>query len=304
MVAVFMVALFAFAALSLDVGNVLREQRKVHTGTDAGALAGVMLLTNNPPPTLEAIQARATLLAAANGVTTNEIANGAFRGYPGEVQRGIWAGGTFIANVTSNGTYNAVRVPARRVVPLHFGRVVGLTQMTPAIASVAALDVAGTVANAIPFGISTNEFAGKTIGDTMILNDAGIGSGKQGKVYLQDYRNTGEWLAAMLSPNGCNCEVSVGPIPAQPGNAQVRQAFQAIGVGAQFLMPVVANFSFSGGSGIAEIVGFVLVEIVDFSGTGSNWSATVRFLREASGIRGGGRCPPGAPCEYARFLAE
>src|SRR5258705_3497384 len=52
MVTVSMAAIFGFAALSLDVGKVLSEQRKENVATDAGALAGVAQL----PDTGAAIQ--------------------------------------------------------------------------------------------------------------------------------------------------------------------------------------------------------------------------------------------------------
>ena len=38
---VFMVAIFGFAGLSLDVGNTLLQRKKIHEGTDAAAIAAV-----------------------------------------------------------------------------------------------------------------------------------------------------------------------------------------------------------------------------------------------------------------------
>lgn len=300
LVTMFMVALFGFAALSLDVGNVLREQRKEQTGTDAGALAGVAMLTNNPQPSVNSVIDIATALANANGVSSNEITAGARSGFPGEVQVGVWRNGTFVANTTTNGRYTAVRVPSRRTVTMNFARVVGISQMTPSVSSVAMIDGAGNAVNVIPFGVSASEVTNKAVGATMDLNDGSIGSGKQGKVDLGTYQNTGAWEADMTT-NGCNCTVSLGDVPIIPGNAQVRQSFQALGTGAIFAMPVIDNQSFSGGSGIATIIGFVTVKIISFTGTGSNWSATVEFLGVVAGTAGGG-CPP--PCTQARALVE
>jgi Flp pilus assembly protein TadG len=296
-VTTFVVALLGFAALSLDVGNVLREQRKAGTGTDAGALAAVMLLTNIPQ-NVGSITAEAENIAAANGVTLAEI-NASTEG---NVEVGSWVNDQFLANTTTNGFYNAVRVPARRAVPLLFGRVIGLGTMNPAVRSVAALEPAGSVNNAVPFGVTIDQVTNHVFGETLTLNTADIGSGKQGKIDIANYQNTPDWESDMTNPDGCGCSVSVGDVPVITGNAQVQQSFNAIPVGSTFIMPVVSNTSFTGNNGLAEIVGFVLVKLISSSGNGVNWTATVEFVDTVVGTGGGGTCPP--PCFQTRSLVQ
>src|ERR1043166_954044 len=84
-IAFFMVVLVGFAALSLDVGNVLREQRKAHTATDAGALAGAL----NLPDKSNAVT-NAGLIALRNGVTGAEIE----ASDTGTIQVGSWNSST------------------------------------------------------------------------------------------------------------------------------------------------------------------------------------------------------------------
>jgi Flp pilus assembly protein TadG len=306
LVTVFVVALFGFAALSIDMARVFQEQRHINVGTDAAALAGVSLLTNRPPhdsTLVNQVVAEATAIADTNGVKAAEIAAGARNGFPGAVQVGRWTNGVFQANqTTSSGRYTAVRVPARRTVDLYFAKVIGLGFMNPAVSSVAALEPAGRAANVVPFGVTIGEVTKHVFGETLTLNTADIGSGKQGKLDLAGYQNTGAWQNDMLSPDGCNCTVSVGPVPTISGNAQVPQSFNAIPPGTELIMPVVSDTSFSGNSAVANVVGFVLVKLLGSSGTGANWHATVKFLDRVVGEAGGGSCPE--PCVSVRALVQ
>ena len=298
LVTAFMVGLFGFAALTIDVGRAYKEKRHEQFGTDAGAYAGVVKLNTNLLANTAANNAiqEVTDVASANGVTATEISNG------GTIQVGRWANGQFFANQTTNGIYTAVRVPAKRNVGMMFAKVVGMSSMSPTVYSIADLESAGRVANAVPFGVAADQLTNATFGSTMDLNTITVGSGKQGKVYLTNYQNTGAWYDAMTGSSGCNCETSVGWTPTQSGNAQVDQAFNALGSGAIFVMPVVDQFSFSGNSGQGNILGFVVVQLLSSSGTGANWSATVKFLNQVTGDGGGGTCPP--PCTLARFLVQ
>lgn len=305
LVTIFTVALFGFAALSIDVSRVFQEQRHVNVGTDAGALAGVILLTNPPPhdsTLVSMVVTEAQLIASANGVTATEVAAGARGGFPGQIQVGIWTNGAFLANATSSsGRYRAVRVPARRSVDLYFAKVVGLDNMRPAVSSVAGLDPAGSAPNVIPFGITIDQVTNHVFGETLTLNDPTLGSGKWGKIDVANYQNTGDW-ANDMDADGCGCTVSVGPVPVIPGNAQVVQSWAALPVGTELIMPVVSNTSFSGGSGVAQIVGFVKVKLVSSSGHGSNWTGEVQFLDTVVGGTGGGTCPE--PCVSTRVLVQ
>jgi Flp pilus assembly protein TadG len=295
LVAMFMVGLFGFAALTIDVARVYKEKRHEQFGADAGAFAAVYLLTNSPANgAMTAAIQEATDVSGANGVTSSELTSG------GGVQVGVWANGQFTANITTNGYYNAVLVPAKRNVGMTFAKVVGLGSMNPTVQSIADLETAGQVANALPFGVSLAEATNHSFGGTMTLNDTTIGSGKQGKVYITAYQDTGAW-AADMNTNGCNCTVSVGTVNTKSGNGQVDQSFNALSTGSIFIMPVVDQFSFSGNSGVANIVGFVIVQLVGSSGNGNNWTATVKFLAQVNGS-GGGSCPP--PCAQTRAMVQ
>jgi len=300
LVTICILAIFGFAALSLDVGNVFREQRKENTATDAAALSAVILLTNTPQNAGSVI-GFAEAMANANGVTTAEI--GASN--TGTIEVGIWNNGQFLANQTINGSYTAVRVPSKRSVPLSFAKIVGLSGMTPAVHSVAALTAAGSMANLVPFAVAlelfaTNSYTGlpSGYGDYLDLNDANIGSGKQGKLNF-GFKN-GDWNNYMTT-NGWDGNVSVGSVPVITGNAQVKQAFQALDLNAVFAMAVVDHIDTSGNKD-SNVVGFIIVKLVDFSGTGSGWNAKVQFLARVVGTGGGGTCPP--PCAQARALME
>jgi Flp pilus assembly protein TadG len=298
LVTMFMVGLFGFAALTIDVGRVYKEKRHEQFGTDAGAYAAVIMLTNTTPSTAKAnaIQ-EATDVAGANGVSSSELANGS----GGGVQVGQWINSTFTADATP---YNAVRVPAKRNVGLSFAKVVGFSAMNPAVQSIADLEAAGLVANVIPFGVSQSQLTNNGqgyFGGTMLLNDAAFGSGKQGKLDLGNYKDTGAWAVDMTT-NGCNCTVSVGNIPVITGNAQVSQSFNALSDGSIFAMPVSDQTGFTGNNGLATIIGFVLVKLVSSSGNGNGWHATIQFLSQLNGSGGGGSCPP--PCSQARAMVQ
>src|ERR1041385_827215 len=87
LVTMFIIALFGFAALTIDVGRVYKEKRHAQFGTDAGAYAAANLLTNSPQ-TLDQIKIEAINIAAANGVTNTEISNA------GTVELGHWDANT------------------------------------------------------------------------------------------------------------------------------------------------------------------------------------------------------------------
>ena len=314
MVAFFLIALFGFAALSLDVGNVFREQRKEHTAADAGALAAVILLTNSPQPDVATVIVPvARDVAAANGLTDAEITAGTHSdgcgNLPGQIQAGRWNTNTgcFIADATP---YNAVRVPGRRNVPLYFGPIVGLREMNPYVNSVAALTgVGSTSTNTIPLVITAPELLGKNFNDTLTINSADVGSGKWGAVNLpgtcgnnnSGYQNKHDWLADM-DTLGYPGTVSVGCVNVMTGNDGIKNAFDNIPIGSVFTMPIVTSYDGSGNSSTATIIGFVVVQLSGFSGSGSSWTAQVKFLSVANGSGGGGTCDP--PCIQTRALVQ
>ena len=282
LVTVFIVALFAFAALSIDVANVFHHQRNEQAATDAGAFAGAALLVTNPPASDDAVIQEAEKIAVANNVTVTEIkASNA-----GTIQVGHWDHTNFVANATPR---NALRVPAKRNVPLMFGKVIGMDAMNPATYSIGARDPLGCITNVIPFGVSIQQIAGKQTGDTMSLNDSAITSGNQGEINLEDYKNPAAWDADMINLGcGASCLICAGEYPVITGNAHVAKDFDAID-GSKFIMPIVDETGFTG-SGMAKIIGFVYVHLDWSKLSGANWTAQVTFLSQPTSGTGGGSC--------------
>lgn len=301
MVTVFIVALFAFAALSIDISNVLEKQRRAHIGTDAGALAGAALLTNATQNAVAIIN-EATSVAGANGVTAAEIAAGT----GGGVQVGFWNTNSlsFTANATgSDGRWNAVRVPARRNVPLLFGRVIGFGQMNPAVHSVAWLDSVSSPSCTKPFGVTSNILGVAAIGSTVTVSQKQGQSGQWGQLNLNGETGGGQnWAAYMLS-NYCG-SVSVGDTTAQtdPGADHVRRVMRELMHREEiFIMPILASIDLQGKQPV-EIVGFVGVQVVDVQGGGANMVITLKIVSAITTGTGGG--PPGSVFAKVRTLVE
>jgi Flp pilus assembly protein TadG len=279
----FIAVLFGFAALSLDVANVLREQRKLQIGTDAAALNGVANLTGdmvNLSAQKDSAIAEATIMANTNGVTNAEIAAGARKGFPGEIQVGRWSDGTFVADATP---YSAVRVPARRNVPLNFGRVVGLGEMNPAVDSVAEIG-----AFSIPYGVPAGQLVPN--GDTMYLQSwpraqtegGGVG-GNWGPLDFCGDMNGTKNVVALINGGGCfatvNDVTSVGT-----GFEGLKQAFKQYyenpdNPNHYAVVPITENYP--KGNHEITILGFAIIEILDSdggSGSGAGWTLQVRVL--------------------------
>jgi hypothetical protein len=302
----FVVAIFAFAALSVDVANVLREQRKAQIATDAGALTATLQLTNTLQD-VNSIRAAGVDIAGANGVTPAEIeASNA-----GTIEVGAWLNGQFQAGQKVNGLYNAVRVPARRNVPLNFGQIIGMNAMNPAVHSVAAIGAAGQVYNPIPLWVTASAVVGHPYGDFLTLlpgdfYDPKTGNGQWGKINFKDsngnnkYQTKNDWLKDMTT-NGCSCPVSVGTYDDMTGSSGVQSAVQAL-MGAEVTIPVVDTPPKSGSTAV-NVIGFIQIRVTATGPGGSNWFLTGLFLDTATASGPGGTCPP--PCiQGARALVE
>jgi len=287
----FMVGLFGFGALTIDVARAYKEKRHEQFATDAGAYAGVAMLTNSPAAAIQ----EATDLASANGVTTNEIQNA------GAVEVGHWDTSALTFTAGGAAPYNAVRVPAKRTVDMTFAKVVGMSAMSPAVHSIAALGTAGRVANPLPIAVSTNQVTGLGVGYYMTLHSTDVGSGKWGPINLGNWKKS-DWQGMAI--NGCNCEVPLGPYPIFTGIPNdIQAAIAALGLNAIFTIPVVDQFD-SSGNKPANVEAFVTVQLTSYSSNGNNWDATVIFLSASTGDQFGGTCPPGTVCTQARALVQ
>ena len=108
-ITLFIVALFGFAALSLDVGAVQLQRKRVQEGTDAAALAAVRDWAGGKTDS-EVIQV-ATDFANTNGVKSTELLS---------IEPGIWVNSskTFsgpLSTLPAN-SVPAVRIVAKRTV--------------------------------------------------------------------------------------------------------------------------------------------------------------------------------------------
>jgi Flp pilus assembly protein TadG len=300
LVTVFMVAIFGFAALSIDVSHVFQEQRRAQIGADAASFAAVALLTNSSV-LKSAVISEAGSIATANGIMAEEIAASQI----GQIQVGKWNTTSLI--FTPDATpYNAVRVPAKRGVPLMFAKVVGTGQMTPAVKSVSMLDGAGSAfggggAGMIPFAIhlkqGTNAF---NVPYSFDKHD--IGSGNFGKMALVNPQDPNQgWNDQMTA--GCNCTVTNGSFIGDiPGNAHIDDGFRDRLNSNPYVVFPIFDDQGPGNSGHGDqIIGFVAAKILSVSGNG-NWTVTVQNVPML--IAGGPGGPTNKPFAQARILVQ
>ena len=275
-VTMFAVALFGFAALSIDVGHVRYQQRKAQIAADAGALAAAVLLTNSPQSKTDII-AEALAIAGTNGVTSTEITDSAI----GEVKVGRWDTNSSPPSLIVDATpYNAVLVPARRTVPMFFAKVVGLTHMAPAVRSVAFIP-GGVVAHPYPIAIDDDTLAAVTSYDgtqaiTFQLSGFSTGPGQWGAVAFNGENwNGSAWLTA-IENGGYSGVAQVGDAVTSSGANQVKTALEEMQAGGVTMwLPVLSTLDFNGPTPVT-ILSFVGVRVQTLYGTGNN--ITVNLL--------------------------
>jgi Flp pilus assembly protein TadG len=268
LVAIFVLVLFGFAALSLDVSRVYIEKHKEHMATDAAALAGVAKVGDPAVSTNQQASAAITeadAIANANGVTDAEIAAAPTNRYPARIQVGWWANGTFTASAPP---YNAVRVPAKRTVPIYFGKAVGTSRMSPAVDSIATIGM-----RVVPYGIPS----------CVVTNVGGTNT-------LQNWKNAGcsssagNWgaidLCGALGPNdvasaisGPGCYSSVGQVTTTRTGVpnKTSDGFQTLWDNGRriIVLPVTSDFP-TGNSGDITVLDYVVVQLLGPPTNGSN----------------------------------
>jgi Flp pilus assembly protein TadG len=146
LILVFMVALLAFAALSIDVSLVLSNRKRVQDACDAAALAAVVDWAQGESPGF--VNNVGRLYAQTNSVANLEVL---------AVDTGYWNNSTksFVGPLTSvpPNTVPAVRVIAQRTVNLAFGKIIGISNMKPKVQSVAIVAAATAAARVLPWGV-------------------------------------------------------------------------------------------------------------------------------------------------------
>lgn len=145
LVTVFAVALFAFAALSIDVGNVFVQRARLQEAGDSAALAAVRDWAGGASASV--VNQIGQNFSVANGVQTNEVLSV-------RVGRWIHASRTFeqLDPITATDV-PAVEVILRRNVAMAFARVVGMDAMAPRTVSVAIAGRASAAARVLPWAV-------------------------------------------------------------------------------------------------------------------------------------------------------
>jgi hypothetical protein len=311
LVTVFIVALFAFAALSIDVGNVLVERNRLQEAGDAAALAAVVDWATNAAASV--VVQRAKDFDRANGVKTNEAS----------VRVGTWdnANKTFIARDPLDSTDTpAVEVVNRRAVPLRFAGVVGMSGMSPRTVSVAIASEAGCIKGVLPLAVcvDTNVVAQC---DTMTLHFTNLDPGTNscsagasapnfgaldlspepggGTAQFRDYVINGytgtvcvgdcvNLKTGNLGANPANAvQQRVAGLP--PYNCTVNPASAAPDNKRTAVIPKVASLN---GTGCVKVEGFYVVVLDDPEDKGGQRVVEAKFVK----ILGGTKVNPDNPC--------
>jgi Flp pilus assembly protein TadG len=299
LVAVFIVALFAFAALSIDVGNVYVQRARIQEAGDAASMASVVDWATGS--TADAVTTEARSFVQANGVSTNEVKT---------VRCGIWNQAT--RTFTEQATFTASQVPAvevtnQRVVPLPFARAVGLSSMSPKTVSVAVAAHANGVINALPWGACSNsvnfvpskcdvvtvkngnDCASSGNFGALALGGSGasvyrdnIVTGYPGVLHVGDTASTEPGNMVGPTKQGLNDRLNGVPPYTCSANSPPPTGAR-LGV-----IPIISDMP-KNGSGDVQILGFYTVALIDSSGSGQ---VTVEFVEVFSGTEVDPSKPP------------
>jgi len=313
LMALSLVALFAFAALSIDLSHVYQQERDLQSATDVAALAAVIPLTNAPTATATGAASpndviyRGLTVAQANGVSLSEIEAGAVSN-TGTIQVGHWDTNSASFDPTAaQANWNAVRVTARRSVSLAFGPMIGMSHMSPGAHSIAMSGGLGSASGGnggglIPFGVDELQATNAFYSPYTVCKKTDVGgTGDFGELNF----GGGGFYNNMVT--GCNCTFSlgdqVGTITGKNGGCQncTSTGFtDRLNADSAAIMPVVDSWP-SGSSGTATIIGFIGVKILSVT-SGGNWCVTLENVPVDDGGGGGGTT--NVPLAFARFLVQ
>jgi len=309
LVTVFMVALFGFAALSIDVGNVYVQRTRLQEAGDSASMASVVDWATGS--TADVVAQHARSFASANSVLTNEVKT---------VRAGVWDDAT--RTFTEKATFTSSEVPAvevtnQRTVPMYFGRVVGTPAMSPRTVSVAVVAAGTAAAGVLPWAVCgdytpnkcdtlTLEFfqIGGSAGGNTCSTGSGGNSGNFGQLDLSGGGNDYQSLIAngfggVLRVGDCvqtdtgvsagqtksGLEDRVGGLPAYnctatsppPGNKRLG------------IVPKVATLDVKGVKNVC-ITGFYIISIDGYANNGKEVYA--RFLEAFTGTEVDPSTPP------------
>lgn len=205
-VVVFALALFGFAAVSIDVGNVYVQRKRIHQATDAASLAAVVDWAGGKGASI--VRQVGTDFAETNGLAGAEILS---------VDPGYWVDANrpngFVGPMNAlptplpAGAVPAVRVTARRSVQTPFWKVLSLgtrEEMTPRVESIAVVTKALSAIGSLPWAVCDSFVPVKCVtvtvqfksgGEANACSDSGPLSGNFGQLTFpgdagaNDYRN-------------------------------------------------------------------------------------------------------------------
>lgn len=301
---VLIAGLLVIASLVVDVGMVRVQHRQINIAADAGAMAGVLKLLDPTSSTTDVVT-EAQNAAAANGLTAAEIAA------RGTIDVGNWDGSQFVSGASP---LNAVRVPGERSVLFSLGRLIW-TQMNPAVDSIASLAAANDVSCVIPFGlewpalfdVNNNNAPLYQPGDLFVLTRQDAGN--WGKIDIGGNMSSAPNFIHAMQDIDCSPEVvSVGDSytvgSGSAGMAGVKDAFEwRLQNEPVLTMAIVDDFP-NGNSSTVNVMGFVVVEIMSVTGSGNNWTITLKFLDDQPVGATGGGAPNNGILANARVLVQ
>ncbi|WP_322049943.1 pilus assembly protein TadG-related protein [Paraburkholderia bannensis] len=167
MVALSLIVLLGFAALSIDIGYIAFSQRRLQAGTDAAAMAGAMDLWKSASAT-----AFADAKAYAAGQGINTLPSGVT--VTSTTVQGLALSTASVPLPASQAvsTYNGIQVTQQASVPLFFARIFGINTKTISATSKAGAGFGATPYNVMIVLDTTRSMATTT--DSNCKNSSGV----------------------------------------------------------------------------------------------------------------------------------
>lgn len=278
--ALILVVILGFTALTIDVGRALDESRRLQIAADAGVLAGAEVL--GAGGTMAAITQEVCSLGVANGIASSDVLS---------VQCGTWASGSFSAACTSTCAglstctgcsgvgVNAVRAVNQRQIGTTFARVLNINSLAPMVEAIAQVPANVSTGCMRPFGIEAAVLGSPqiTVGNTFTVGKNSPGNWGKLDVNGINMSSSPNFISAMQS-GICHSSVTVGGIqPVGTGfGGNLSTGFNYV-LNQSFIIPMVSAFP-NGNSGAVTILEFVRVRYLGDNGiSGNNWIGTLRL---------------------------
>ena len=282
MVLILVIGVVAFV---VDLGRTYSEKRKLQYAADAAALAGANYVGGSFG---SSVFSAATAAANANGVNGGELLS---------IECGRWIRGSectqqicraFRSCASGACTdcfdhqANAVRVQSRRDVGMTLARVVGVQSTHPRVESIALLDQADAEQCIKPMGIEQAVIGNTQAGGTILIGSNSPGNWGKLSIGGVNYSSGNNFSDAILSDIGaCGADATIGhQVPVATGNGgSIKNVFaDAIQQGKNSNWTLAVISPTGSGQGLVTILEFVKVTLLSQSGSGNNWTATLRVV--------------------------